>query len=143
MGPVVVGIDGSDASAAALRAALAEAALREAPVVAVHVWHVPVGEYVSGFPPPPAEVAQLAERARRLLAAAVGDAPVEGVLLERDAVGPALVAEAGMRGAGLLVVGCRGLGAVRGLVLGSVSRYCTTHAACPVLVVHAPLGAAA
>jgi nucleotide-binding universal stress UspA family protein len=137
MGPVVVGIDGSDESAAALRVALAEARLRGLPVVAVHVWHVPALEYLSGYPPLAGEVARLEHEARWLLAESVGDAPVEQVLVERDAVGRALVDEAAERRAELLVVGCRGLGRMRGLV-GSVSRFCSTHAGCPVLVVHAP-----
>jgi len=38
-------------------------------------------------------------------------------------------------GADLLVVGSRGHGAVMGLVLGSVSEYCVTHASCPVVVI--------
>jgi nucleotide-binding universal stress UspA family protein len=136
MGPVVVGIDGSEAAAEALRVAVEEARLHEARVVAVHVWHVPVGEYLSGFPPPVEELERLARRARRVLAAAVRDVDAEQVLVEADSAGPALVEEAAARDASLLVVGSRGHGAARSLVEGSVSRYCGTHAGCPVLVVH-------
>lgn len=39
------------------------------------------------------------------------------------------------RRADLLVVGSRGLGGFRGLMLGSVSQQCVQHAACPVVVV--------
>lgn len=39
------------------------------------------------------------------------------------------------RGARMLVVGCRGLGGVAEMVLGSVSSRCVGHAFCPVLVV--------
>jgi nucleotide-binding universal stress UspA family protein len=42
--------------------------------------------------------------------------------------------------ADLLVVGSRGLGGLKGMVLGSVSHHCAAHAHCPVVVVHrAPL----
>jgi nucleotide-binding universal stress UspA family protein len=43
------------------------------------------------------------------------------------------------RGARLLVVGSRGRGGVRSTLLGSVALHCSTHAPCPVVVVHAPL----
>ena len=56
-----------------------------------------------------------------------------------DHVGPAgamLIDRA--RTADLLVVGSRGRGAFRGLLLGSVALHCAMHALCPVMVVHAP-----
>jgi nucleotide-binding universal stress UspA family protein len=47
-----------------------------------------------------------------------------------------LVARA--EGAGLLVVGSRGHGPIRGLLLGSVALHVAMHAGCPVLVVRLP-----
>ena len=47
--------------------------------------------------------------------------------------GPALVAAS--KGADMLVVGSRGHGGFEGLLLGSVSQYCTRHATCSVVVV--------
>lgn len=40
--------------------------------------------------------------------------------------------------ADLLVVGNRGLGGFKGMLLGSVSLRCVSHAACPVVVVRSP-----
>lgn len=137
MGPVVVGIDGSEAAADALLAAIGEARLRGTSVVAVHVWDVPVGDFLDGYAPTGDAIAACAESARELVENAVaGIEGVETVLRESHAVGETLVEEAAERDAALLVVGSRGLGAVRGLVLGSVSGYCSRHARCPVLVVH-------
>ena len=44
------------------------------------------------------------------------------------------------RHAGLLVVASRGHGTFSGIVLGSVSQHCVTHAACPVVVYRQPTG---
>lgn len=120
--------------------AIREARLRGTTVRAIHVWHVPVGEYLGGSPPDEEETLAYEEKAQRLLADAVlraaGDdpvVPVEQVLKEAPAAAPALVEEA--ETADLLVVGSRGLSGIRELVLGSVSHECCRHAHCPVIVV--------
>jgi nucleotide-binding universal stress UspA family protein len=115
---IVVGIDGSPASAEALHLALREARLRGARVRAVHVWH---GDEAA---------------ARRLLADAVDGAPVEQVLIED--VSPAAAIARAAEGADLLVLGTRGRGGLHELLDGSVSFDCRRHAACPVMVVTAP-----
>jgi nucleotide-binding universal stress UspA family protein len=61
-----------------------------------------------------------------------GDVTVTGETSEQ-APAPALIAAA--KGADLLVVGSRGLGGFQGLLIGSVSQYCTRHATCSVVVV--------
>ncbi len=86
---------------------------------------------------PPIE--ELTEAARAVLNDAVtrattksGGLDVRGELAEGSAA-QALLQEAGK--ADLLVVGSRGLGGFRGLLLGSVSQQCAQHAPCPVVIV--------
>jgi nucleotide-binding universal stress UspA family protein len=54
-------------------------------------------------------------------------------ILREGQAADVLVAEA--READLLVVGSRGLGGFKGLLLGSVSQQCAHHAACPVAII--------
>lgn len=56
------------------------------------------------------------------------------VRFERGDPGATIARVAGEAGADVVVVGSRGLGAVKGAILGSVSRYVMQHAPCPVLV---------
>jgi nucleotide-binding universal stress UspA family protein len=136
---VVVGVDGSESARAALRFALEEARLRGAGVRAVSVWHLPAVAYGGAFvPPAPGLVAELEPGARRVLERAldeardaVGDVEVETVVREGPPV-RILLEEA--QEADLLVVGSRGLGGFRGLLLGSVSQQCAHHAPCPLVI---------
>jgi nucleotide-binding universal stress UspA family protein len=139
MAMIVVGVDGSDESKEALRWALEEARLRDATVRAVYAWRDP---YVlaPGFGlPEDFEFDALRERAVETLDAVVAevagktsDVLVDKVVAEGPA-GSVLVQAA--EDAELLVVGSRGHGGFVGLLLGSVSQQCVTHAPCPVLVV--------
>jgi nucleotide-binding universal stress UspA family protein len=147
-GTIVVGVDGSDPSVAALRWAAEEAVLREAKLVAVHAWaYVPPAPIAEpGMIPLPATdlVGQLdAERgaAQAELEAALDDAfptgrpvEIEEQLVEESA-GEGLVAASA--GADLLVVGSSGRGGLASAILGSVSRHVVSHAHCPVVVVKA------
>ena len=141
--PVVVGVDGSRASHEALRLGVDEARARNTRVRAVHVWHVAEGEYLAGFPPTTESVEEAHERARRVLNESVAGSSadpavvVEPVLVESESAAASLIAES--EHAALLVVGTRGLGGLKELLLGSVSHACCQHARCPVLVV--PAGA--
>ncbi len=137
---IVVGVDGSDGSGRALAWALQEAAHRGARVDAVWAWHVPwltnvaeVGTTISDaswFE----GVAQkgLDQAVESAMAAFEGDASVERILAQGDASRALLDVAAG---ADLLVVGSRGRGGFSGLLLGSVSQQCATHASCPVVIV--------
>jgi nucleotide-binding universal stress UspA family protein len=152
---IVVGVDGSGNSDAALAWATEEAVLRSAALVIVHAWLHPYGGTVTGMAEPKermrAAAAAVLDRAVR--SAGGGEASggvnargvlVEGVLVE-DAPPQALLRQA--VGADLLVVGSRGHGGFASLLLGSVSQQVAQHAPCPVAVVRAgttsPTGTAA
>ncbi|MHC6592543.1 universal stress protein [Arthrobacter sp. C152] len=131
---IIVGVDGSEASVAALRVACAMAEPLAARVEAWACWDVPAGYGVylavgiEGFK----------YAAEQVLQQALKDAfdeqpPFLHPRLVRGRPGPLLID--GSRNALLLVVGRRGHG---GFVPGSVSSACVGHAHCPVLVVHAP-----
>jgi nucleotide-binding universal stress UspA family protein len=138
---VVVGYDGSQGSEAALRVAVREARLRQARLRLVSAWHVPT--YAYGSLAVPAVATGLGEDLRRELERQLentvsqlrdteSDLPIDSRLVE-GAAASALIKEAA--GADLLVVGSRGLGGFRELLLGSVSHQCALHASCPVLIV--------
>jgi nucleotide-binding universal stress UspA family protein len=137
METIVVGVDGSDTSAKALRWALREARLRGAKVRVVHAWSYPQVSTYHGA----AHVLTIpfAQEAAALLDRGVEDAAsdAEGVEIEKQIVegeaAPALVEAA--RDASMLVVGSRGLGGFSGLLLGSVSQQCAHHATCALVIV--------
>lgn len=142
-GPVVVGVDGSPVSEAALAIAFAEASERGTGLIAVHVWSDWIAGRFAGENPPVAiddldgvEEAVLAERlagwqekypdvevTRRVYLSEVTNR-----LLEWS------------KSAQLVVVGNRGRGGFLGLLLGSTAHALVQHAHCPVMVVHAEHG---
>ncbi|WAL63266.1 universal stress protein [Amycolatopsis cynarae] len=138
-GPIVVGVDGSQTSVAALRWAMAEAGPTGREVVAVTAWtHPPPGE--SGAPADPVE--EVAAAHRRDLDALVRKTARPGVAVRAEAVeGEAkdvLLDRA--RGASLLVLGSHGHGMMLRALVGSVCGYCLHHATCPVVIVPARPG---
>jgi nucleotide-binding universal stress UspA family protein len=144
---VVVGVDGSAASTAALAAALDEAAAMGA-VVDVVVAFSLADLWIDGqggMAADPGEirmrvqdrVASMVDAARAGLPADLRSEPaaVRTDVLEGQPVDTLLERA---RGAQLLVVGSHGHGVLRALMLGSVALGCVLHAPCPVMVVHAP-----
>jgi len=136
---VVVGVDGSEPARRALEWAMEYAELKGADVKAVHAWQIPFSAGADGTV---LTAAEYAASARRLL-----EKTVDEVASERPAVRVAMLAVEGNPGrtlvqqserADLLVVGSRGRSAFVGAVLGSVGKYCVTHAHCPVLVDRGP-----
>jgi nucleotide-binding universal stress UspA family protein len=139
---IMVAVDGSAESDDAVRWAAREAVLRQAVVTLVHVvapvvvtW--PVGYLRSDFAQWQENNAQHAiEQAKKIFHAEVGNAKVPTVKADilHASVAPALVGAS--RQAEMIVVGSRGLGAISGPLLGSISRTLLHHARCPVTVVH-------
>ena len=141
-GRVVVGVNGSAQNWHVLDRAFEEAEARGTSLVAVHAWHPPmhnarIAESV-GIVWSELDVARDAVVKQRLEACADRH---PGVRVERHVVhGSAakrLVEFA--EGASLLVVGSRGTGGLRGMVLGSTSHEVLRHAPCPVLLVRPSL----
>ena len=142
MPTVVVGVDGSDGAARALRWALDEARLRGAQLRVIHAWFVPLilsapSDETFGIPPPAGSLEEvrsaLAREAEKVLAASLRGTGSDDVQVVGEAVEgkPAHVLTDAAADADLLVVGSRGLGGFTGLLLGSVSQQCAHHARCP------------
>ncbi|MBX3286050.1 MAG: universal stress protein [Actinobacteria bacterium] len=146
VGTIVVGFDGSPSAEVALDWALAEAVVRRARVLVLAVsplpwslgydpnWHAD-REQIAGERRAEVEAAVAASRTR---VGVPDDVEVEArVQLDER---PAFVLITAAADADLLVVGSRGRGGFRGLLLGSVSTACVHHAPCPVVVVPSPSG---
>ena len=141
-GTIVVGVDGSDCSRAALGFALEEAVRRQSALRVVSA--LPEAEYwatASGMSPSLLEelsadvekvTRDMVEDVVRERGGAVADVPVE-VRALGGLPGHVLVDQS--RDADLLVVGHRGRGGFRSTVLGSVGLQCVLHAPVPVTVV--------
>ncbi|MFF5313288.1 universal stress protein [Streptomyces massasporeus] len=141
-GPIVLGVDGSAAGQKAVDFAFAEAALRNAPLVAQHAWTAwsapmpaPQDKSMPYANPPGA----LAEGEERLLSESLAGRQERypGVPVEHKVVhgGTRESLIEASRSAQLVVVGARGRGGFSGLLLGSVSQALLHHAHCPVAVV--------
>jgi nucleotide-binding universal stress UspA family protein len=136
--PVVVGVDGSTASDAAVLFAFEAAASRGVAVVAVHTWSdvaLSTGWEVVAWPEIEAEEHTLLTERLADAQARYPDVPVQRVVA-RD--GPANTLLEAAETAQLVVVGSRGRGGFRGLLLGSTSQALIYHSPCPVAVVPLP-----
>lgn len=135
---IVAAVDGSEIAQRALHWALEEGRLRHAHVAVVHAWRAP---YVGGHPYTITELdpAIYEKTSRQVLDAAIAAEDTRGLPspVERISAsgGAAAVILDAADGADLIVMGSRGLGGLKGLVLGSVTTQITYHAPCPVVVV--------
>lgn len=142
-GPVVVGVDGTPTSEAAIGFAFAEASARDSELVAVHTWADPVVDTVLLGHTDAPDFAPVQQWAYELLAERLAgwqekypDVRVTREIV-RDHPSRALLRHA--QGAALVVVGSRGRGGFRGLVLGSTGQHLLHHAPCPVAIVRSEM----
>ena len=133
---IVVGVDGSVPSKAALAWAARQAKLTGAAVDAVLAWQQPLSFRT---PWPAGVMTDFKDLADRRLADALadvadsaGEAEVRPCVVEGNAAEVLLDAAAG---ADLLVVGSRGYGGFAEALLGSVGQHCVHHATCPVVII--------
>ena len=139
-GRVVVGVDGSEHSRLAFTYALRAAALRGTGVTSVTTWNVEVVDGVVVTEPGSPEWEVVDARYRDMATSTVEDLRTEHpdvevtVEVHHGRAADTLVDVAD--GADLLVVGSRGRGGFRGMLLGSVSQRVLGRATCPVAVLH-------
>jgi nucleotide-binding universal stress UspA family protein len=140
---IVVGVDGSRSSKAALAWAIRQAELINASVEAVIAWQYPIAFAGAPFAP----IGSLMETdfgatAEQVLGAAISETvdascPVKVSATVREGNATQILLEAA-KNADLLVVGSRGHGGFTEALLGSVSQHCVHHAECPVVIVRGP-----
>ncbi|MCZ7569426.1 MAG: universal stress protein [Ardenticatenaceae bacterium] len=136
---IVVGVDESETSRAALRAAADIARHYDALVVLVYAYG-PLPRYLGAelYDNAAAKAIMHGEDLLAEAVATVEEVPAETDLLEGPAA-EALLRAAEVRRADLIVIGSRGLGEISGLALGSVGHKLIQRARIPVLIVkHLP-----
>ena len=138
---IIVGVDGSDSSQAALQWAYDEAAHHGASLTVVSTWHppaLPMTPPYGAIPPegygdqPRQEALDLLDR---FTSALVPRTPAVDMRTSVEEGNPAAVLIERSKEADLLVVGSRGHGGFKGMLLGSVSQHLVAHSNCPVVVV--------
>jgi nucleotide-binding universal stress UspA family protein len=145
---IVVGVDGSASSRAALRWAVGQAVLTGGTVDAVLVWQVPRVLRTSAWAPIYVdEASSFEEDARKTLDTVISDevkpADRQRVIARVVNGHPAPVLQEAATDANLLVLGSRGHGSFADALLGSVGQYCMHHAHCPVLIMRGEPGRSA
>lgn len=138
---IVVGIDGSEGSRAAFRWSIAEAGFRLCTVEVVTAYLPTYVPAAPDFGYVPLDPIDLVDEVRKMQDELVGevltgcgspDVRIEQRLIKGRAADTMIEASAN---AALLVVGNRGRGGFRGLLLGSVSHQIAQHAICPVVII--------
>jgi nucleotide-binding universal stress UspA family protein len=151
---ILVAIDGSESASRAANAALELADKLRAELIILHAVSPPGTAYKGALPslgatsPPPApqeEIDAYYSYAKRvatgIMAGTVSEAKKRGVQVKTEipegvsSVVETIINHASRDNVDLIVVGTRGLGGFRKLLIGSVSSGVVTHASCPVLIV--------
>jgi nucleotide-binding universal stress UspA family protein len=135
---IVVGVDGSDSSKAALAWGIRQARLTGAPLQVVMTWEYPMTYgWVVPLPDGLDMAAEGSAELDRVIQEAIEADPGPAIDITKSVIqghpAPVLIHEA--QGAALVVVGSRGHGEFAGMLLGSVSEHLSTQAPCPVLIV--------
>lgn len=135
---VVVGVDGSAASTGAVAYAANTAAKRGIPLAVVTSYTMPAAMFAEGMVPPQPvydelvkECEPLIEQAKATALDVAPDLEISHAVVEGN---PAQVLIDYSRRAKMIVLGSRGLGGIKGMVLGSVSAAVASHAFSPVVV---------
>lgn len=144
-GAVVVGVDGSDGSRTAIDKAAELARLEHRPLHLLHAERIPapypapVQRQFGNLPSLIREASQYtAHQAMEYATSRFPNLTVTVSVSEED---PRDALQQASQTCPVVVVGSRGLGGIRSLLLGSVSLWVSQHAACPTLVVRPPTGA--
>lgn len=139
-GPVVVGVEQSPVSDAAVAEAFRQAALRNTKLVAVHTWTPLDADALHGYGLDPEEIEQMSQQAVESVAERLAgyaedypDVEVERVVIPEEP--SKAILDAAGDSAQLIVVGSRGRGGFKGLLLGSNSQKIMNQAQVPVMVV--------
>jgi nucleotide-binding universal stress UspA family protein len=130
---IVVAVDGSEPSRRALERAAIEAAAHGARLDVVHAWNY-LDQPGPDFDPQYGEEAVRAELEQIVQQVLGSERPDSTELLPVNDLPAHAVLEAS-DGAWMVVLGARGLGGFKGLLLGSVSQQVVHHSPCPVLIV--------
>lgn len=144
---ILVGLDGSEGSAAALRWAMGLAKAVDAEIVAVHAWEMPyamiapTGELPMGMAVDELDLEQRLRESVEQAFVTDWSAPLDGAgvrfrrLLEVGSPGEVLIEVAERERPGLIVSGRRGRGALAALIAGSVSEHLVHKSRFPVAIV--------
>ena len=138
---IIVGFDGSDHSRRALQWAVTEAAARRAPLTVLTVNQAAAGNWAAPAARPGDQdlTGQAREAAQKETDSALGQAGPGSrpspVTVQAVTALPAEALLQAAAGADMLVVGSRGAGGFKRLLLGSVSTQVIHHAHCPVVVI--------